>query len=234
MSRGNEPEEEEPEEKAKPTIDERIAELEAMGFDNEEKVLVLYREGYSTHEIMKRHLPLKALAKKDKSDESVMGAIAGTAKGEGYLDEFKTMIRLQISRNREFTDTFYNIGLGILLASLHKAGLTIEDFRAIALKGEGLREALEEAGETAFKALEYYQSDLIGRVEEERDEARAYSSYLAAQWEELSKQLDPKFRLEKMIHVYLLSGGADSDILMSLIDKWLAVEMGSIKLELMR
>ena len=116
----HEEEEEEPVEE-KPTIDERIDQLKTAGVtDNKKITQVLYSEGYSTHEIMKRHLPLKALKKKPEDDESVMSAIAGTTKGPGYLDEFKTMIQQQISRSRELTDVFYNVGLGALLAALRK------------------------------------------------------------------------------------------------------------------
>jgi len=226
--------EKEPAEGPKPTIDERIAELEVEGKTRGEMVLILYAEGYNTREIMERKLPLKALKARPESEDSIMGAIAGTAKGSGYLDEFKTMIRSQISRSRELTEVCSDVGMGVLLAGLSKSGVTMDEFQRIALKREGLREALVRAGETTFKALEYYQSDLVSKVEEERDEARAYSSYLAAQWEDIAKQLDPKFRLEKMIHTYLLSGGADSAVLISLIDKWLSIEMGAVKLEMMR
>lgn len=226
--------EKEPAEGPKPTIDERIAELELEGKTRGEMVLILYAEGYNTREIMERKLPLKALKTRPESEDSIMGAIAGTAKGSGYLEEFKTMIRSQISRNRELTEIFYNIGLGTLLASLHKSGMSTNDFRSIALKGEGLKEALTSAGETAFKALEYYQSDLVGRVEGERDEARAYASLMENKLEELAKYTDPRIRMERMIQTYLLSGGSDTEVLTSLLDKWLAMEVTNVKLEWMR
>lgn len=215
----------------RPTIDERIKELRDLGASNKTITQTLYEEGYSTHDIMKRHLPLKSLKKRPEDDSSVMGAIAGTTKGAGYLEEFKTMIQHQISRSRELTDVFYNIGLGTLLASLRKSGISIEAFRKIALTREGLREALEKAGETAFKALEYYESDLITKVETERDEARAYATVLETRVNDFVKQLDPKLRLEKMIQAYLFSGKVEPDTLMTLIDKWLEMETAEIKME---
>lgn len=225
----------EPKEEEKPTIDERIKELKAEGKDPKEITRILYEEGYSTHEIMRRHLPLKSLKTKPEDDESIMGAIAGTTKGPGYLDELKMMIQNQIRKSRQLTEVFFNIGLGTLLASLSKAGISIDDFRKIALseEGKGLREALEKAGETAFKAIEYYQSDLITKVEKERDEARAYASILETKVNEAFEKLDPKFRLEKMIQTYLFSGNVDPDILNTLLDKWLSMETAGLKLELM-
>jgi len=224
--------EEEKIEKAKPTIDERIEELKAENKEPREITQILYEEGYSTHDIMRRHLPLKSLKKVPESEDSVMGAIAGTTKGAGYLDEFKTMIQRQIARSRELTEVFSNVGLGVLLASLRKSGLSMDDFRRIAMKQEGLKEALEKAGETAFKALEYYQSDLIKRVEDDRDEARSYACVLETKFGALAKQIDPKFRLERMIHTYLLSGNVAPETLMSLIDKWLEIEITEARLEM--
>lgn len=222
-------------EKAEPerlTIDERIKELEDQGATKETITQTLYEEKYSTQEIMKRHLPLKSLKKKPTSDAAAINAMGGTVKGTGYLQEFKDMIQQQISRNRELTDVFYNIGLGSLLAALNKAGLSMEDFRKIALKKEGLREALESAGKTIFKALEYYESDLITKVEDERDGARAYATILETKVKELVESLDPKIRLEKMVQAYLFSGNVEPDVLMALIDKWLAMEVAELKVEM--
>ena len=216
-------------EKARPTIDDRIEQLREEKKSNAEITQILYEEGYSTNDIMRRHLPLKSLKRKPEDVSSVTDAIAGTTKGPGYLDEFKTMIQQQISRSRELTDVFFNVGLGTILAALRKSGLSMEDFRKIALDKKGLREALQEAGETAFKALEYYQSDLITKVEAERDEARSYASILEVKTNELVQQIDPKLRLEKMIVTYLLSGRVEPDTLMSLIDKWMSMEMAEIK-----
>jgi len=214
-----------------PTIDERIAELKEAGKNKTEIVQILYKEGYNTHEMMKRHLPLRALKVKPVQEESVMAAIAGTTKGAGYLAEFKTMIQRQISRNRQLTEVFYNIGLGILLASLNKSGLSMDEFRVIALKGEGLSDALMRAGETAFKALEYFESDMIVKVEAERDEARAYAAVLEKRAEDLMQEIDPKLRMEKMILTYLLSGASDPETLITLIDKWLGMELTEVRME---
>ncbi len=121
----------------RPTIDERIRELREIKTVDNEIVKILYEEGYSTQDIMKRHLPLKALKKKPDAETKVMSVLSGPVKGTGYLQEFKDMFQQQISRNRELTDVFYNIGLGSLLAALNKAGLSMEDFRKIALKKQG-------------------------------------------------------------------------------------------------
>lgn len=218
-----------PDEEVKPSIDERIKQLEEEGKDKREITVKLYQEGYNTLDIMKRHLPLKALKKSKESEEpSVLGAVEGAVKGTGYLQEIKDMVRLQIGRTREFTDEFYNLGLGVLLASLSKSGVTIDDFRKIASQQGPLREAFKKAGDTAFKALEYYQSDLITRVEAERDEARAYGSLLEAKVEDVKRRIDPKVRLEKMIYnLVLLSGTVkmDPDALTNLIHEWLNLEV---------
>jgi len=141
------------------------------------------------------------------------------------------MIRQQIGRTRELTEEFYNLGLGVLFASLSKSGMSMEDFRKIAMQEGSLREAFKKAGETAFKALEYYQSDLVTQVEKERDEARAYSSVLRTRVDELVKQLTPRIRLEKMIQTYLFSGNVQEATLMSLLDKWLEMEAVEAKME---
>ena len=213
----------------KPSIDDRIKELEDMDLDKGEIVLKLYEEGYGTQEIMKHHLPLKVLKReKERAETGVLGAVEGAVKGSGYLEELKNMVRSQIGRTRELTEEFYNLGLGVLLASLRKSGLSIEDFQKIALHEEPLKAALKQAGLTAFKALEYYQSNLITKVEDERDQARAYASILDARIEEVKRKLDRKFRLEKMIYnLVLLSGSmkVDPEALTSLVDKWLGLEV---------
>lgn len=220
------------EEIEKPSIDDRIKELEAEGKSKTDMVLILYQEGYSTHEIMKRKLPLKALKRaKERKETGVLGAIEGSVKGAGYLDQLKDMIRTQIGRTRELTEEFYNLGLGVLFASLAKSGVSMEDFRKIAMQEGSLREAFKKAGETAFKALEYYQSDLVTQVEKERDEARAYSTILRTRVDELVKQLTPRIRLEKMIQAYLFSGNVENKTLMSLLDRWLEMEAVEAKME---
>lgn len=225
---------EEKKEEPVPKIGERIKQLKGQGYDNKEITSILYQEGYNTKEIMEHHLPLRTLKMKPSDDESVMGAMAGTTKGPGYLDELKRMIQVQIGRSRELTEVFYNIGLGGMLAALSKSGIGMDEFEKIALKQEGLRDALRTAGETIFKALEYYQSDLVTKVEAERDEARAYAATMEATLEDLNKELDPKLRMEKMIYTYLLSGASEPETLITLIDKWLGMELselGKVKLE---
>lgn len=214
----------------RPNIVERIEQLREQKKTNPEIVRILYDEGYATTEIMKQHLPLAALRKKKAAQEdSVQATIAGTSKGPGYLDEFKGMIQSQIRRSRILTEVFSNIGLAILLAGLSKSGVSMDDFRKIVGSQEGMREALEKAGEIAFKALEYYESDLITTVEKERDEARAYSTVLSTRVEGLVKQLDPRIRFERMIQAYLFSGRCEPEPLITLIDKWLAMEAADIK-----
>ena len=214
-------------------IDDRIRELKEKDLSRKEIVTIMHGEGYPTAEMMKRGLPIRALEKREReaSDRSVMGAIEGSVRGEGYLYEFKNMIRAQISRSRELTQKCFNIGLGTILAALSKSAISMDDFRRIAQEEGPLNEALTKAGETAFKALEYYQSDLVTEVEAERDEARAYASVMEAKVEDLLKGLDPKMRLEKMIQVYMLSGSVEPDTLIPLIDKWLGMEITEVKKE---
>jgi hypothetical protein len=215
-----------------PPIEERVKELRAEGLSEADVVLRLYDEGYPTHDIMKMGFSLRHLAKRRKMEEEkdLMTTLEGPAgRAEGYLAELKTMIRNEISRTRELTELFYDVGLGVLLAALRKSGMKIEDYRKIALERGAIREALKMAGETAFKALEYYDSDMIGKLEEERDEARLAYSLVAAQLKELTESLEPKIRLEKMIHTYLASGNVDANVLTTLIDKWLSIEVIGFK-----
>jgi lambda repressor-like predicted transcriptional regulator len=214
-----------------PPIEDRVKELRAEGLSEVDIVLRLYDEGYPTQDIMKMGFSLRHLARRRKMEEKdLMTTLEGPAgRGEGYLAELKTMIRSQISRTRELTELFYDVGLGVLLAALRKSGMKMEDYRKIALEKGAIREALKTAGETAFKALEYYDSDVIGKLEEERDEARVAYSLIAAQLKELTESLDPKVRLEKMIHTYLVSGNVDATVLTTLIDKWLSIEVVGLK-----
>lgn len=217
-------------EHTKPNIVDRIKQLREQKKSNSEIAVILYDEKYATTEIMKQRLPLAALRTRKKAQESsVQDTIAGSSKGPGYLDEFKGMIRGQINRSRILTETFSNVGLAVLLAGLSKSGVSMDDFRKIVGSPEEMRVALEKAGETAFKALEYYQSDLITTVEKERDEARAYSTILETQAEDLVKQLDPRVRFERMIQAYLFSGRCEPEPLITLIDKWMAMEVTGIK-----
>lgn len=220
-------------ESSKSSIDERIKELKETNPEvtNADLVRILYDEGYNTGEIMKRHLPLKVLKNRpQQTDETVMGAVEGVApKGAGYLEELKTMIRMEISRSRELTEAFYNLGLGALLASLHKSEMSVSEFRKIALQEGTLKDALHSAGDTVFKALEYYNSDAVSKVEAERDEARAAYTVSNAQLEELRKGLTPGVRLERMITAYLLSGNVTADALSELLDRWLGMEQEALR-----
>ena len=212
-------------------IDERIKQLKEEGLEKEEIVKTLYKEGYSTQDIMTRGYPLAALRKQRRNeltDDAVQASIRGVTRGEGYLQELKDMIRAQISRSRELAQICTNVGLGVLLASLRKSGLSIEEFRNIAMESGLLKEALQKAAETAFKALEYYESDKIEKLEAERDEARAYATLLESKLEKVMRSMDPKLRLEKMIYNLVLLSGAtkiDYNVLMKLVEKWLSMEV---------
>jgi lambda repressor-like predicted transcriptional regulator len=214
-----------------PPIEDRVKDLRAEGLSEADIVLRLYDEGYPTHDIMKMGFSLRHLARRKKMEEKdLMTTLEGPAgRGEGYLAELKSMIRAEIGRTRELTELFYDVGLGVLLAALRKSGMKMEDYRKIALERGAVREALKAAGETAFKALEYYESDVVSKLEEERDEARVAYSLIAAQLKELTESLDPKIRLEKMIHTYLASGNVDASVLTTLIDKWLNIEVVGLK-----
>jgi lambda repressor-like predicted transcriptional regulator len=214
-----------------PPIEDRVKDLRAEGLSEADIVLRLYDEGYPTQDIMKMGFSLRHLARRKKMEEKdLMTTLEGPAgRGEGYLAELKSMIRAEISRTRELTELFYDVGLGVLLAALRKSGMKMEDYRKIALERGAVREALKTAGETAFKALEYYESDVVSKLEEERDEARVAYSLIAAQLKELTESLDPKVRLEKMIHTYLASGNVDVSVLTTLIDKWLNIEVVGLK-----
>jgi hypothetical protein len=199
--------------------------LISMYPENVRKMLLEKDESLATSEKLEE----KA---EDARDRTIMTLIEGAVRGEGYLQELKNMIRAQISRTREFTELCYNVGLGVLAAALSKSGINIDEFRKIT-KDEGpLRDALMTAAETAFKALEYYQSDVIKKLEEERDEARVAYSYVSAQLKSLMKEMEPKLRLERMINNYLLSGNVDPNVLTTLIDKWLAIEITEMRKEL--
>lgn len=219
-------------------IDERIKELKEQNPDitPTELVNIIHSEGYRTTEMMKHGLQLRLLAadtsKKKPSeptDTNIQTAIAGYTKGKGYVEEFQSMVRAQISKSKEFTEFFYSIGMGVLLGGLNKSGMTMDEFRKIALEENGLRAALARSGETAFKALEYYQSDLITKVETERDEARAAYVVTNARLEELAKGLTPGVRLERMITAYLLSGDVTAEALSELLDRWLNMEQEALR-----
>ena len=224
-----------PEEKA--SFEERLEELKASEMNKHDICRTLALENYNPSLLMTqfgglyRKVANEIKAERAKDEDSHIAAMAGITKGEGYLAEQKDFIRFEFSRNTVVMKFVVDLGYAVFLAALSKTGVPPEDL----LKNpDDLLKALTPLREMVFKAIQYYDSDKINKVEGERDEARAYSSYLAAQWEDIAKQLDPKFRLEKMINTYLFSGSADTDLLLSLIDKWLSIEMGAIRLELMK
>ena len=219
---------------ALPPIEDRIKQLEAERKEKRDIVNILYTEGYLPKDIMSQGMSLRYIRKKtDVDDNTIQAIIAGVpGKGLGYIAEWKELVRHQMSTSRQLTNVFYDLGLTILLASLSKSGLTIEEFSKI-FKEEGqLRAALTTASETAFNALEYYKADAMSNLEKERDEARAYSILLEDSMDKVSKELeqalDPKLRLEKMIYNMVLMSGStpiDPQALQTLINSWLTIEI---------
>lgn len=221
-------------------IDKRIAELKKAGKSKKEIAQTLYKEGYSTRQIMKKGYALYYLSgmgkRKDNrseegdGDDRIQSMLEGAVRGEGYLSEWKEMIRHLTSRTRELNQFCYSLGLGALTAALSKSGLSIDNFKLLVSEDQKLKKVFESAAETVFKALEYYKSDLVSRVEEERDEARAYASFLEAQLDELKRNIDPRLRLEKMIYNMVIMSAStkiDPRVLSVLIEKWLELEVSS-------
>lgn len=216
-------------------IIERIEELKKEGKENKDIVNILYGEGYNTRSIMMQGFSLRGLKTKTAvdGDEEIQSVIAGPPGREsGYLSEWKELVRRQMSRSRQLTEVFYDLGLSVLLASLSKSALTTDEYRQIFAEPEKLREALMNASQTAFKALEYFKADAMKTLEKERDDARSYASLLESEFGKISKSLDealdPKLRLEKMIYNLVLMSGTspvDPNAISALLDKWLTIEI---------
>jgi len=215
-----------------PPIEERIKELKEKGLTKEEMAYILHAEGYPTKAMLEAHIPINVLKRgrpKGLTEEDVMSAVRGTVRGEGFLQEFKNMIRAQISRSRELTEFCTNLGLGVLFAALRRSGISIDDFRRISTSEGALRESLTRAAETAFKAIDYYDAEKIEELERERDEARVAYSMVAAQLKDMQRRLSPRATLEKIIYAYLMSGNVDANVLSSLIDKLLGLELKEVR-----
>jgi len=216
-----------------PPIDTRIEQLKKDGYGRRDIAQTLYNEGYSTRDMMSRGYPPNLISKKKKgealSDESVRMTIAGAARGPGYLDELKKMIRAQISLSREFAEACTNAGVQVVFSALKRTNLSTDEVRQIFKNVEALTNVVDKATETALKALEYYDSERIERLEEERNEARVAYSLAAAQLKEMQRRMKPKAILERLLYAYIVSGNTDANMLTALIDKLLSLEMGELQ-----
>lgn len=211
-------------------IQERIEELKKEGKEKKAIVNILYTEGYKTKSIMMQGYSLRSLKTTSTlEDDDIQKTIAGApGKGPGYIAEWKELVRRQMSRSRQLTEVFYDLGLTVLMASLAKSGLTTEDYRKIFADESSLREALMTAAQTSFKALEYFEADAMTNLERERDNARAAYALLETEISKLSDSLDPKLRLEKMVYNLILTSGStniDPNALTALINKWVDLEI---------
>lgn len=221
-------------------FEERIKVLKEEGKTNKEICLILEHEGVNPQLIItqfggaytaaKRDERKQAEASQESAEDRVQLDLQGRGGKDGWLVEIQTMIAAQVQKSRELTTFCFNQGLAVLLASLYKTGMTMDDFRKIALTQTGLAEALQKAAEIPYKALDAFESDRYALLENERDGARMYASTLEVSRDELMKNLDPKIRLERMIISYLLSGNVDPNVLTPLIDKWLSLELEEIKM----
>jgi len=190
-----------------PPIKSRIAELKKEGItDRKEIAHALYSEGYPTAEIMRSRLPIRGLKSRTVAgrgkmdDDSTQAILASGTRGTGYMQELKDMVRRQVSLSSEFASACTNAGVQVVLSALRRTELKPEEVRRVFTDKDNLKAVVDKATETALKALEYYDSDRITKVENERDEARAYACLLEAQIDDIKRRLDPKFRLEKMIY----------------------------------
>lgn len=172
--------------------------------------------------------PGKAFAKV-QDDEGVQAAIAGPqGRREGYLAEQKELIRKVFSRNRELIEFTNDLGLTVLLAALSKTGLTAEGFQKIFQGKENLRDSLNKAGDFCFTAIDTYGTDVVMKLEKDRDTARGQVIVLEQLISKARQEFDPAYRLELMITNLILSSGTtqiDPQALDILVDKWVRLMM---------
>lgn len=220
-----------------PPISERIAELKKEKLSKREIAQTLYNEGYPTSEMMRNGYPPVLLSsrrsKENLSDESVQAALRGATRGPGYLNELKSMIQKQISLSREFAESCTTAGVKVLFAALKIGGVNEEDISNITKDVGTLENVVNKATQAALKAIEYYDMEHIKRLEDERNEARAAYSLVAAQLRELQRNLEPRKTLERLIHSYIVSGNTDGNVLTALIDKLLSMEMHELQSEVL-
>lgn len=219
-----------------PPIDERIEELKKEKLGKREIAQALYEEGYSTQEMMHNGYPPSLLAGRSKrklSDEDVQAAVRGATRGPGYLQELKSMIQKQISLSREFAESCTTAGVKVLFAALKRGSVSEEDISRITRDVGALENVVDKATQTALKAIEYYNVEHIKQLEEERNEARVAYSLAVAQLKDQQRRLEPRKSLERLIYTYIVSGNTDGNVLTTLIDKLLTMEMGKVQSEVL-
>lgn len=234
--------EEPPEEIPKPpeersSFEERLKELEASEMNKHDICRTLVLEDYNNRLIVAKFGGLYAKvvreikAERGTEDESHLGALAGTAKGEGYLDEQKARIRFEFSRDTVVMKFVVDLGWAAFLAGLSKAGIPPDNLRMVASDPESFSKVLMPIRETVCNAIKYYQSDAVSKVEGERDEARAAYTIVRSQLEDLAKGLTPGIRLERMITAYLLSGNVTPEVTVELVERWINMEEMELRKE---
>lgn len=179
------------------------------------KITALYEE----------HKPAEKPTPGVSPEVTLMKGLQGSTKGPGYLQEFKEMIRAQISKSSELTQFCFNVGLAVLLAALGRSKLNSQEYKRIALNQGSLKDALQRAAETAFTALESLDVDIVKKLENERDEARVMVTRLEIKLEKLLKAVHPKLFLERLIQTCLLCGNADPRLIHDLVQKWLSIKI---------
>jgi hypothetical protein len=226
-----------PEEKT--SFEERLKKLEASGMSKHDICRTLVLENYNNRLIVAAFGGLYAKVVREikeeraKEEDSHLAALAGTAKGEGYLDEQKARMRHEFSRDTVVMKFIVDLGWMAFFAGLSKTDIPPEKILAMASEPEGFQKAMAPVGETVTKALECYPNSAatINKLEDERDEARAAYILLKTQVDDLAKRLTPSVRLEKMISAYILSGNFNPEALSVLLEKWLAVQVMALRKE---
>lgn len=254
----------EPSEELKVPIDDRIKELKEEVIKDNKKIsrveankkisLTLYYEGYNTGLIFNRFGgALKAaLADENKgeqeeegenekeiSDVKYVGDLGGKTGKDGYRLPLQELVKTSIDTVAVQTGSFTQIGMIVFYAVLNKIpysliSSSLEKTSKSETKLAGIEELKGLVLDTVRKAIEALDPEHINRVEGERDFARGEYIRLASEMQKLSEQLDPPFRLEKMIHNYILSGAVDPKVLIPMIREWLGMEKPKIDLEAMR
>jgi hypothetical protein len=224
-----------PEEKT--SFEERLKDLEATEMSKHDICRTLVLENYNNRLIVATFGGLYAKVVREvkeeraKEEDSHIAALAGTAKGEGYLDEQKARMRFEFSRDTVVMKFIVDLGWMAFFAGLPKTDIPPEKILVMASDPEGFPKALAPISETVIKALKYYQSEAVSKVEAERDEARAAYTVLKTQVDDLAKKLTPGIRLERMITAYLLSGNVTPEALSELLGtyrQWLSMEKEAI------
>lgn len=227
-----------PEERA--SFEERLEELEASETNKHDICRTLALENYNPGLLvgkfggLYRKVAREIKAERAKEEDSHMAALAGPAKGEGYLDVQKERIRSEFSRDTVVMKFVVDLGWWVFLAALSKAGIPPETIRMMASDPEGLSKALVPIRETVFKALEYYDPDKINKVEGERNEAQLYAAKVEVAIDNLKNQMTPRNELLQLIMACLMSGSFNVDAYTILLNKLLSLEVAEVGLEAYR